>query len=204
MDFRRAWILLTATIGLFSAQCGEVGGLSADVDFSAVPDKPVVIDADLTLDEGTDFERTVNGPWFIVGFTIVNGSDKEMWVVTTKFEITTKLANGVTTVYTHQIDASVTCSGIEGASRAYQVRLAPGDTFTGLDSQPTDDGLSLVQCDAGDYDSPVTRERWYIDDLPANDGGIYNVKAELVGFFIDTDGTPIENIAGKTTYLFAR
>jgi hypothetical protein len=178
--------LLTSLLCLWAlsiAHCGGASGLNDKMEMSLLPQSPIVIDADLTLFAGTEDERVIKAPWFLLNLEFVNNATAEtLWVVTVDFKITG--VNGTKRVY---IDPTVTCK-VDNESRAYITILAPGATFIA-----NDDGTDY--CDPEINRSTGEREGWFIDGLPGKTGQYnYSVFGTAKGWIADSTGTPIERL----------
>lgn len=77
-------------------QCGGDGD-NGKVEFAITPKSPVVINADLTLNPGTDNELVIKAPWFRFGFKIHNKSPHAVTVQSLVFTVVAITTSGITT-----------------------------------------------------------------------------------------------------------
>lgn len=75
-----------------------------DVKVKFVPDSPVVLLFDLTLNPGAENEKTIAGPWFAVGMTLKNDSQVAVTIQTLVFHVTALDKDGHTESTVVKID----------------------------------------------------------------------------------------------------
>ena len=173
------------------AQCGGKDSLSNDVEYSPIPDDPIVINADFSYNDSLTHEKViVKGPWFLLGSKVNNKSKNDLVLVTIIAEIT-GTNYGAPAKTTITIDPNITC-GNSASSRPYLAEIPAGAVFTGLNDS----------CDFTDISSSI-QEKWYYSGLPATSNSAYEISLSSQGYFVDADGDPIERLQ-MTGYAMGR
>lgn len=171
------------TLGL--AQCGSKKQLSSDVKFVLVPEDPVIINADLTLNPNTDNERVISKPWFLFSARVENKTDNLLNLVTITFK-GRGIKNGAPVSYKGALDPGSACYDPAGLdSRSYVAIIQPGQTYVSVTDEC--DETTVVG-------PPADYEGWYIHGLPEADTPIYTFDVSGEGWFVDEDNIPIERL----------
>jgi len=166
------------------AQCGGSSALSGDVKFKVQPTDPVVVTkGDFTLNPGLTNELVIKAPWFEYRSSVENKSGKTLYLFTYSFK-GTGVKNGGTVTYEATIDPSKSCD-TSGSTRAYLAVIPDGGRYRGL--------ADLTGCDYTDLDAD-NYETWYMYGLPEADTAFYNINVTGEGWFVDSDGVPIERL----------
>ena len=184
--------ILTAILSLFwvstLSQCGDSNSLSKDVKFTPVPNNPLVVFSDITINPGLDNEFSAKAPWFLFKSKIENGTSNRLYLVTLRFE-GTGTNNGASVKVDKSIDPAVAC--ILGTSRAYLAILDPGATYASM-SDPCDSSTPLAT---------TPYESWYIHSLPETDTGSYSINVTGAGWFVDGEDVPVERLTMSSFLL---
>ena len=183
-----ATVFLAIFCVTYVAQCGEEDALSKDVKLTLVPEDPIVVNADITLRPGTESEQTIPGPWFLFRYSIFNGSDRELSLVTYIFKIS-GIRNGARFIEEASIDPSSACTDPDNNLRAFLAIVPAGATASGaVETSPM-----VGNCNPRILEVPPDYEGWYIA-LPEADNTFYSIDVEAAGWFENADRIPIERL----------
>ncbi len=169
---------LLMTLSLFLLQCGGKDTVSTQVDFSNIPDKPIVITTDLPLrvedgdgDPTTFTTKDIKAPWFLFRYSIKNNSSKTITVANLKFTITGS-KNSTPVVYETQLDLTDL-----GTNVTYLEEITPGKSATRFNTTA-----------------------FYLQALPKDvDSFSYSVKVDIQGW-VGKNDTPEENLKVSRTF----
>lgn len=176
-------LLLLVLWALGLAQCGGKEGLSSKVNVVLVPTNPIVVNAKLTLNPGSAYERVITPPWYIFSTSVENKTDKTLVLVTFKFS-TQGIKNGTVNSTETSLDPNSGCFS-KGSTRYALAVLTPYGTANDKYTNNTD------SCDATAV-TDVGFERWYIDSLPESESASYALQISAEGWFEDSNGIPVE------------
>ncbi len=90
---KTSYLTLVLSLLIFLQSCGEGSDESSKVLIKQIPESPIVIIADLKIEE-----KSVSGPWFSVKFRGKNKTNKTLTVVSFLMEIESRVDDEVTTV----------------------------------------------------------------------------------------------------------
>ena len=89
---------LLGLLALSTIQCGvesESMKLSKLLTLTPVPESPIVINADITIDKGTENERTIKAPWTRFKFNLNNQSGQKFRILTFTYYATSTKGGGI-------------------------------------------------------------------------------------------------------------
>lgn len=177
-----------AFLSMALTSCGGDEGLSGKVEFDALPDNPLVINADLTIGAGDDAKKILK-PWFEGRFKFVNNSGKTLVVVTLIYKVTST-KDGLVTEQEYSIDPQEFCA--DDQDRPYLGVIADGQTFTGY--APDTSGDPFSRCDETDPLPSNEYERFIFGELAKSDSTIYSIQVTAEGWFENSDGEITERL----------
>lgn len=181
----------TAFMSMALTSCGGDEGLSGKVDFEALPDNPLVINADITIGNGED-AIVIEKPWFETRFRFTNNSGKRLVVVTLIYKVTGN-KDGAPTEQDFSIDPGAFCG--DGFFRPYLGIIEDGQTFTGYGIDASGDAFS--RCDPAELLPTTEYEKFIFGGLSDSDSPIYTVQVRAEGWFEDANGEITERLVAS-------
>lgn len=169
------------------AQCGDSNALSKNVKFTLVPDDPIVVNSDLTLNAGLANEIVIKAPWFLFKTRIENKSTNRVYIVTVSFKGTGTNNGGTVDVET-ALDPGIACAG---SGRSYLAILDAGQIYASVTNS----------CNPSTATSAIPYEGWYISGLPETDTGSYALDVSGEGWFVDAEDIPVERLSMRKYML---
>lgn len=81
-------ILASLFLSVFAFFSLAAGPQDHVVNFKLLPEKPIVLESNLTIDKGTVSERVILGPWFGFNYLLENDTDEALIVATLEVRFT--------------------------------------------------------------------------------------------------------------------
>lgn len=178
-DMPSGWIrkaLLILLIPLIG-QCGGKKGKSAEVEIEAIPDKPVVINAD-----STSGDKTYKKPWFKFQVKLTNNSDTKITIVALETETVSTTISGFNTMK-GAVDPSTHNKTISINDVVHECNYASYGTIDAKSS-------GFLQISHQDPECPQGPITFFIDGVTVDDVSPnfrFRVKLKPIGWFGPAD-----------------
>ena len=187
--------LLMSVCFFLLLSCGSDDSLSEDVDFNITPKRPNVIESDIVTlkpnqyflkntDDGAS-ESTFTGPWFRFSFSLKNGSEKVLHVLSVI--VTATLSSGEEKREVFSPSEWTRCGSDEFDTGIY-VPNSTGPDFASCDFDYDTNNVKGIQ-PGETFNLSDEQEKLLVSGLPQDPDGafVYSVEVKAVGFFGSED-----------------
>ena len=155
---------------------------------------PFIILNDTVIGSGDD-KITIQAPWFLAGFTIVNrNTDFSLFVPSLRIQWQ-GIKNGQTEEGEYTLDADTACPFDDSPPRVRYATIPPAPSATQGSIHLGDE-----DCDAADL---TDRALFYIGGLPDADSTAYFVTVTLEGFMFNDDNTDDDPVKGRVRKIIS-
>lgn len=193
-SYRGAFFVLFCLFLSMQLGCNRTESLADKVTTKSVPENPIVIDAPIPIGG-----KTIEKAWYSVSFRIENKTEKYLNIRAMKFKTQASTKSGSSTL-------EATATPESGGALSFAL-LNPGQTGytnTSAYSNPLGytcyDGTNISVCPY----FPDLIEYVYVGGNPGKpqtENFSYVVETELLGWFSEADGVPIERFNKIVNYV---
>lgn len=188
MRAQNLWLTtLLSAIALSSlVQCGKTVSKAANVVITQVPDKPIIITADVGV---------YTAPWFDFTIRIKNGSTQKFTIVAITVDVTITDANGQQATKTYAADAGIFDISTDSLVCTYSTF----GTWAVNEEKYVSIGNGGTGC-------PNREVGFRVDGLPKpfnTNSYRYSVKVKPLGYFIDDNDLPADRFE-KFKYFYTQ